>query len=37
MVALCAGCSVGVWTLLNRGIGKNLFIYPRLLRVKVDA
>ncbi|HBV38648.1 MAG TPA: acyltransferase [Erwinia sp.] len=37
MVALCAGCSVGVWTLLNRGIGKILFIYPRLLRVKTEA
>lgn len=37
MVALCAGCSVGIWTLLNRGIGKNLFIYPRLLRSRMDA
>lgn len=37
MVVACAGCSVGVWTLLNRGIGKNLFIYPSLLRPRVDA
>jgi len=36
MVVLCAGCSVGVWSLLNRGIGKNLFIYPRLLRARAD-
>ncbi len=34
MAALCAGCSVGVWSLLNRGVGRNLFIYPRLLRAK---
>lgn len=37
MVAVCAGCSVAVWTLLNRGVGKNLFIYPRLLRMKFDS
>lgn len=37
MVAVCAGCSVAVWTLLNRGPGKNLFIYPKLLRMKFDG
>ncbi|MDW8846746.1 acyltransferase family protein [Erwinia sp. MMLR14_017] len=37
MVALCAGCSVGIWTLLNRGVGKNLFIYPKLLRMKLNV
>lgn len=36
MVAVCAGCSVAVWTLLNRGVGKNLFIYPKLLRMKLN-
>jgi len=34
MTVVCAVCSVGVWTLLNRGVGKNLFIYPKLLRIK---
>ncbi|WP_414146979.1 acyltransferase family protein [Erwinia sp. BNK-24-b] len=37
MMALCAGCSVGVWSLLNRGIGKNLFIFPSLLRRSLTA
>nr|WP_024964892.1 acyltransferase family protein [Pantoea sp. IMH] len=37
MTAICAACSVGVWTLLNRGVGKNLFIYPKLLRMKFDT
>lgn len=37
MVAVCAACSVGIWTLLNRGVGKNLFIYPKLLRMKFDV
>lgn len=36
MVAVCAGCSVGVWRLLNRGVGKNLFTYPKLLRMKLN-
>lgn len=36
MVLLCSGCSVGVWALLNRGMGKGLFLYPRLLRMKCD-
>ncbi|WP_428943363.1 acyltransferase family protein [Pantoea sp. FN060301] len=37
MMMICAGCSVGIWTLLNRGVGKNLFIYPKLLRMKFDT
>ncbi len=37
MVALCSGCSVAIWTLLNRGVGKNLFIYPKLLRMKLNV
>jgi uncharacterized membrane protein YcfT len=37
MVVVCAGCSVGIWTLLNRGVGKNLFIYPKLLRMKLNV
>ncbi|PKH24707.1 acyltransferase [Enterobacterales bacterium CwR94] len=37
MVLLCSACSVGVWTVLNRGPGRSLFMYPRLLRVKVSA
>nr|WP_154324822.1 acyltransferase family protein [Pantoea sp. 201603H] len=37
MVVLCSSCSMVVWTLLNRGIGKSLFIYPKLLRIKTDA
>ncbi|MTD25577.1 acyltransferase family protein [Erwinia sp. J316] len=37
MVLLCVGCSVAVWTLLNRGWGQSLFIYPKLLRMKFDA
>lgn len=36
MTALCVGCSVAVWTLLNRGWGQSLFIYPKLLRMKFD-
>lgn len=36
MVALCSACSMVVWTLLNRGMGKSLFIYPKLLRIKFD-
>lgn len=36
MVALCVGCSVAVWTLLNRGWGQSLFIYPKLLRMKFE-
>ncbi|WP_437612072.1 acyltransferase family protein [Erwinia sp. V71] len=36
MVALCSACSMAVWTLLNRGMGKSLFIYPKLLRMKFD-
>lgn len=31
MVALCVGCSLGVWKILNNGMGKCLFIYPKLL------
>ncbi len=34
MVALCSACSMAIWTLLNRGMGKSLFIYPKLLRMK---
>jgi len=37
MVLLCVGCSVGVWTLLNRGWGQSLFIYPKLLRMKFEG
>lgn len=37
MMALCVGCSVAVWTLLNRGWGQSLFIYPKLLRMKFDS
>lgn len=37
MVGLCVACSVGIWTLLNRGWGKSLFIYPKLLRMKLDS
>ncbi|MCU5773308.1 acyltransferase family protein [Erwiniaceae bacterium BAC15a-03b] len=36
MVALCSACSMAVWTLLNRGMGKSLFIYPKLLRMKFN-
>ncbi|OON40556.1 acyltransferase [Izhakiella australiensis] len=31
MVAISVGCSLVAWSLLNRGIGRTLFIYPRLL------
>lgn len=31
-VALCTSISLLVWTLLNRGPGRMLFLYPRLLR-----
>ncbi|MFD1802652.1 acyltransferase family protein [Mixta tenebrionis] len=37
MVALCSLCSIAVWKLLNKGLGKSLFIYPRLLRMKFDV
>jgi len=37
MVALCSFCSVVVWKVLNKGLGKSLFIYPRLLRMKFDV
>ncbi|WP_034915584.1 acyltransferase family protein [Erwinia sp. 9145] len=37
MVGVCIGCSVAVWTLLNHGPGKGLFIYPRLLRMKLHG
>ena len=36
MVVLCSLCSIAVWKLLNKGLGKSLFIYPRLLRMKFD-
>lgn len=34
MVVLCAVCSVGVWTLTNRGLGKALFVFPTLIGIK---
>ncbi|QHM71445.1 acyltransferase family protein [Mixta intestinalis] len=37
MVVLCSLCSIAVWKLLNKGLGKSLFIYPRLLRMKFDV
>ena len=37
MVTLCSLCSVLVWKVLNKGLGKSLFIYPRLLRMKFDV
>lgn len=37
MVVLCVVCSVGVWTLTNRGLGKSLFIFPTLIGIKKKA
>lgn len=36
MLILCAGCSIGIWLIINRGIGKYLFIYPKLLPVRLS-
>ncbi|MCW0344276.1 Inner membrane protein YcfT [Pantoea ananatis] len=32
IVALCSLCSVVVWSLINRGIGRALFIFPTLIK-----
>ncbi|MEW5289901.1 acyltransferase family protein [Erwinia papayae] len=37
MVTICVACSVAAGTLLNRGLGRRLFIYPTLLRRKCDV
>lgn len=34
IVVICSVCSVAVWSLTNRGLGKSLFIFPTLIGMK---